>query len=117
MTRIASGSPVFIGEPDGLLSSGADCNSILNLGDARRPPSRALGLLSLGPRPNGTLQSHFAAVRLDSDAVRVDLRTAAKGLLDLALDLGRSDAGFISIELVTPLIPFTRRAASSARVR
>src|SRR5580704_6876447 len=83
-----------LGEPDGLSSSGADCDSILNLGDARRPPSHLLGLLALCPRPNAAFESHLATVCLDGDVFRVDFRIAAKGFLDLALDFGGRDLRF-----------------------
>src|SRR5437773_262113 len=69
-------------------ASDTDGDAIVDLGDAGRPPGGTFGFLPLGPRADRALQGHLAAAGFDGDAVGVELRIAAKGLLDLALDLG-----------------------------
>ena len=61
---------------------------VVHPGDARRRPGGALRLLTLGPGAHRALEDDRAALRLDRDAVGVDLRAAPERLLDLALDLG-----------------------------
>src|SRR5689334_13701634 len=59
--------------------------AVLHLAHARGEPSNALGFGALGPGPDRALQDDLAAVRLDGDAVGVDLGAALERLLDLPL--------------------------------
>jgi len=52
-------------------------------------------------------------MRLDGYPVRIDLRAAAEGFLDFALDLARLDARRYLDRIGTPLIPLIRRTARS----
>jgi hypothetical protein len=82
LTRLAAGSPRNLrAYPD----------PIVYPGYAGRCPSGSLGLLPFGPGSHCALKGYGAAIRLHSDAGRVKLGAAPKGLLDLLLDLGRWD--------------------------
>ena len=85
--------PEARGPEDHDRASRADGDAIFDFGDSGRAPGGMFGFLPLGPRPDRALQDHLAAVGFDGDAVGVELRIAAKGILDLAPDLGGSDAG------------------------
>src|SRR5882757_1047414 len=85
--------PEARGPEDHDRASHADGDAIFDFGDSGRAPGGAFGFLPLGPRPDRALQDHLAAVGFDGDAVGVELRVAAKGILDLAPDLGGSHAG------------------------
>ena len=88
------------GESEDVGGSDADRDPIFDLGHARREPGGALGLPPLGPRPYALpLRITSPYVRFDGDVFSVDLRVAAKRLLDLGLDLGRRDLRFKSYEV------------------
>src|ERR1700716_2143492 len=81
------------GPEDHNRASHADGDAVFDFGDSGRPPGGAFGLLPLGPRPDRALQDHLAAVGFDGDAVGIELRVEAKGILHLAADLRGSPAG------------------------
>jgi hypothetical protein len=68
---------------------------VFHIGDARRRPRHALGLLPFDPRSYGSFEDNLAAARFDGDAVGVDLGAMPECILDLSLDsldVGRLDA-------------------------
>ena len=82
-----------------------------------RPPGGAFGLLALGPRADRALQDHLAAVGFDGDAVGIELGVAAKGILDLAPDLGGNHAGLEDKQVADALDAFDPQHRVLARVR
>src|ERR1700716_3624876 len=94
------------GPEDHNRASHADGDAVFDFGDSGRPPGGAFGLLPLGPRPDRALQDHLAAVGFDGDAVGIELRVAAKGILDLAPDLGGSHAGLEDNQVADALDAF-----------
>src|ERR1700704_2401602 len=62
-------------------------DTVVHLGDTWRAPCSLLGLKALRPGPHGAPQDDFAAVRLDSDAARINLGTAPERCLDPALGI------------------------------
>src|ERR1700730_7618379 len=83
--------------------SHSDRDVVVDLGDSGRTPGGVLGFLPLGPGPDTALEDHFAAIGFDSDAVGVNLRAAAKGFLDLALDLRGGNAWLKGDQVDGPL--------------
>src|SRR5512140_2636771 len=60
---------------------------VLDGDHARCGPRRLLRLALLGPRPHFAAKHDLAGLRLDLDAMRVDLRVALERFLDLVLHI------------------------------
>src|SRR5213076_1092010 len=94
-----------------------DRDVVLYLCDARRPPYRALRFLSFDQErtvPRSTTSPPLASTVMRLASISALRRNASSILLLISAGATR---GFSMIKLLTPLMPRTRRTASSALVR